>query len=585
VTALSDLVPAFLEEYFRLDPLAATNAGNHDHDDRWPDWTSAGIAASLAWGDGWRRRLESLHEDELSADDLVDRDRLLLLLEAERWNAGFAPDTWDPVQWVYRLGDGLFTLIAREFAPPAVRLASLAGRLEGLPAVVAAAEERLGSLSDTPVSRFHTDIALINLAGVGDLVGEGLALADANATDPAVADLRRRLDAAAAAAVDGIEDFRANLRRTVLPRAEGEGRLGRDRFDAKLARTFGDPSITSDAILAEAESQYGLVRAEMVRLARELWPSWRAGEPVPADDAQIVRGVTDAIASDHPAAADLLAACRIELGRIEGFCRDRGVIGLADEPLEIQRTPRFLRAFAGAMLHSPGPFDRGQKAFFSITPPDDAWPPERVESMLREHNRRQLTLLTIHEAVPGHYLQGVYANEVPSLVRSVFGDGVFAEGWAVYVTHVMLDLGFDADDPALWLMHWKYYLRAVVNAIIDVRIHVHGMTRDEAISLMVDGAFQEVSEATSKYDRARLSSTQLSTYFIGSRRMWDMEAEARRRAALGSGDPRGVGAVPSPRIVGGYGDTPGFDYRRHLEAVIGQGGLPLPLLQRVLFRD
>jgi hypothetical protein len=387
------------------------------------------------------------------------------------------------------------------------------------------------------------------------------------------------------AAVDGIEDFRANLRRTVLPRAEGEGRLGRDRFDAKLARTFSDPSITSDAILDEAESQYGLVRAEMVRLARELWPSWRAGEPVPADDAQIVRGVTDAIASDHPAAADLLAACRIELGRIEGFCRDRGVIGLADEPLEIQWTPRFLRAFAGAMLHSPGPFDRGQKAFFSITPPDDAWPPERVESMLREHNRRQLTLLTIHEAVPGHYLQGVYANEVPSLVRSVFGDGVFAEGWAVYVTHVMLDLGFDADDPALWLMHWKYYLRAVVNAIIDVRIHVHGMTRDEAISLMVDGAFQEVSEATSKYDRARLSSTQLSTYFIGSRRMWDMEAEARRRAALGSGDPRGVGAVPSPRIVGGYGDTPGFDYRRHLEAVIGQGGLPLPLLQRVLFRD
>jgi len=184
--------------------------------------------------------------------------------------------------------------------------------------------------------------------------------------------------------------------------------------------------------------------------------------------------------------------------------------------------------------------------------------------------------------VPGHYLQGVYANRVRSPVRSVYGSGVYAEGWAVYVTHVMLDLGLDAGDPALWLAHWKYYLRAIVNAIIDVRIHVHEMTRDEAIALMVDGAFQEESEASSKYDRARLSSTQLSTYFMGSHAMWQLEADARRRAAVVSADPRGTGAVPEPTIVGGYGATPGFDHRRHLEGVIEQGSLPLPLLRRAL---
>jgi hypothetical protein len=396
-----------------------------------------------------------------------------------------------------------------------------------------------------------------------------------------VAALRPRLDTAAAVAETAMEQLRSHLRHVILPKAEGEGRLGRERFDGKLARTFSDPSITADVVLAEAETQYALVRAEMVRLARELWPAFRGLEAIPEDESAIVRGVIGSIATDHPPAADLLSACRVELERIETFCRDRNVIGLAEEPLEIQWTPRFLRPFAGAMLHSPGPFDKGQKAFFSITPPDDAWPPERVESMLREHNVRQLTLLTIHEAVPGHYLQGVYANRVASPVRSVFGDGVFAEGWAVYVTHVMLDLGFDAADPALWLMHWKYYLRAVVNAIIDVRIHVHGMTRGEAVSLMVDGAFQEESEARSKYDRARLSSTQLSTYFIGSRQMWDLEAEARRRAAAAAGaDPE---TLPSPRIVGGYGPTPGFDYRAHLEAAIGQGGLPVPLLRRALF--
>jgi hypothetical protein len=324
---------------------------------------------------------------------------------------------------------------------------------------------------------------------------------------------------------------------------------------------LSDPSITADTILADAEAQYGVVRAEMVRIATELWPQWRGSDPMPETDGAIVRGVLDALATDHPPAADLLDVCRAELARIEAFCRDRNVIGLADEPLQIQWTPRFLRNFGGAMLHSPGPFDKGQKAFFSITPPDDAWPPERLESMLREHNRRQLTLLTIHEAVPGHYLQGVYANRVPRPVRSVFGDGVFAEGWAVYVTEVMLQLGFAEDDPALWLSHWKYYLRAITNAIIDVKIHVHGMTRDEAVALMVDGGFQEESEARSKYDRARLSSTQLSTYFLGCRGIQAFEAEARRRA-------------------GGR-----FDNRAWLESIIGQGSLPLPLLGGLLLPD
>ncbi len=585
MTTFTDLARAYADESFRLDPLEATNAGVHDHDDRWPDWSSEGSVERLAFADRWTARLDAVPAGDLSPDESIDRDRLLLDLGDRRYEARFAADAWDPLTWVYRLGDGLFKLLAREFAPPAVRLASFAGRLEGIPAVVAAAKGRLASGDGgVPVSRFHTDIALINLAGVDDLIAEGLALADASAdADGAdLAALRPRLGAAAATAGAAVEDLRDHLRHVILPRAEGEGRLGAERFAERLVHTFSDPSMTPDQVLDAAEAQYPLVRAEMARLARELWPTWCGDRPAPERDDDAVREVLAAISADHPPAAGLLDACREELGRIEAFCRDRGVIGLAEEPLQIQWTPSFLRNLAGAMLHSPGPFDRGQKAFFSITPPDGAWPADRVESMLREHHRRQLTLLTIHEAVPGHYLQGVYANRAPSLVRQVYGDGPYAEGWAVYVTHVMLDEGFDADDPALWLAHWKYYLRAIVNAIIDVRIHTGGMTRDQAISLMVDGAWQEASEARSKFDRARLTSTQLSTYFVGSMAMWDLEAEARRRVALAVRGPDGAAAVPTPAIVGGYGATPGFNERAHLEAVIGGGALPLPLLRRSL---
>ena len=249
----------------------------------------------------------------------------------------------------------------------------------------------------------------------------------------------------------------------------------------------------------------------------------------------------------------------------------------------IDWTPEFMRSFGGAMLDSPGPLDVGQQTFFSITPPPDDWSDELVESYLREMNNRQMSLLVIHEAVPGHYLQMAYANRGSSLARRVFRSGLFAEGWAVYVTQVMLDAGYGDGDPALWLNHWKYYLRCVTNTILDVRIHTMGMTTEEAVALMVDGAFQERAEAVQKDERARLSSTQLSTYFVGSLGMWDIEDAARRRAAVAAG--ASADAVPSPRVVGGYPATPGFDHRAHLEAVISHGAPPISILRRILLAD
>jgi uncharacterized protein (DUF885 family) len=348
-----------------------------------------------------------------------------------------------------------------------------------------------------------------------------------------------------------------------------------------MRHTMRSDELTPARIRERADREYAAVRAEMIRIARDIWPTWCEG-PVPSDDSTAVRSVLDAIAVQHPDRENILDFCRAELARIEAFCREHDVIGLADEPLEIRWTPVFLRSFGGAMLDSPGPLDKDQKAFFAVTPIPDEWSPDQAESYLREDNDRMLRLLSIHEAVPGHYLQGVYANRCPSIARAIFWSGVFAEGWAVYVTQVMIDLGFGADDPALLLTHWKFYLRAVTNAMIDVAIHTAGMTEDEAVSLMVDGGFQEEAEARAKYDRARLSSTQLCTYFVGSMEMWDLERERRRRLAVESGGPRGVAAVPEPRVVGGFGETPGFVYREHLENVIRHGSPPISLLRRII---
>jgi uncharacterized protein (DUF885 family) len=327
----------------------------------------------------------------------------------------------------------------------------------------------------------------------------------------------------------------------------------------------------------------------MIRLAREIWSRWVPSEPIPtaerqggqeAADQLAVSCVIAAIGKAHHDAADLVEYCRESYRGIVDFIRTRDLITVPDEPLEIDWTPPFLREFAGAMLDSPGPLDNGQKTFYFVTPPPEDWGPEQIESYLAEENDRQIDLTTIHEGSPGHYLQLVYSNRCPSKVRAVFGSGVFIEGWAVYVTQVMMDAGFKADDPALMLIHWKFYLRAIINSMIDIGIHAGTMTEEEALDLMVRGGFQEESEARKKWDRARLTSTQLSTYFVGSMGMWDLERDLRVRAAVSVG--RGVDAVPVPRVVGGFGDTPGFSYKAHLESVIAHGSPPMPVIRGIL---
>jgi hypothetical protein len=323
-------------------------------------------------------------------------------------------------------------------------------------------------------------------------------------------------------------------------------------------------TVTPAELESRALQAYDEVRAEMLRLARELWPALIGDEPMPDDGNALIRRVLDAIAVDHPKAEELLDFCRAEHGRIEAFIRERDLIGLAEDPLQIIWTPPFLRAFGGAMLIPPGPLDRGLDSFFAITPPPDEWTDEQVESFLREHNARQLRLLTIHEAVPGHYLQLAWSNRCDSLPRAVFGSGVFAEGWAVYMTQVMIDAGYAADDPALRLNHWKYFMRAITNTIMDIRIHTGTMSEDEAMTLMVDGGFQERSEATEKWSRARLSSTQLCEYYLGSVEMTELEREGRRRAEA------------SGRA---------FEWRPYLESVISHGTPPMAVIRDILYGD
>jgi uncharacterized protein (DUF885 family) len=555
---LQPIVDDFLAGWFRHDPVTATELGNHEHDGAWPDLTPAGHEARVAFLRDAEAKIAALDPDGLGRDEQIDRRIVLEHLAAARFGEEVLREaTWSPISYVYLFGGGLFSLLSREFAPLPVRLASAASRLRALPAALEAARATLEAGGPRPVSAFHTEKAIATIGGVADLARS----AAAEAQQLADAGLRSNLEAAAEEAARAVEAFRDWLRDDLAPRATGDFRLGPELYAQKFRHAL-KTDVTPDDLEQRATAAFAQVRGEMVRLARQLWPDWVHDEPMPSDETQIVRRVLDAISADHPLAGELLDFCRAENARIEAFIRERDLIGLADEPMQIIWTPPFLRAFGGAMLIPPGPLDKGLDSFFAITPPPDDWTDEQVESMLREDNARQLRLLTIHEAVPGHYLQLAYSNRTDSLVRAIFQSGVFAEGWAVYVTQVMMDVGYGADDPALMLVHWKFYLRAITNTMMDIGIHAGSMDEEDAMRLMVDGGWQERSEATEKWSRARLSSTQLCEYFLGSVGMHDLEADERRRADAGGRE---------------------FAYRPFLESVINHGTPSLPVIREILF--
>jgi uncharacterized protein (DUF885 family) len=273
---------------------------------------------------------------------------------------------------------------------------------------------------------------------------------------------------------------------------------------------------------------------------------------------QTVRSALEKIAGRHSTPETYFADARRDLQEARDFVRNRGLVTVpARDNLQVIETPEFMRGIYAVGGFNPAPALEPQLgAFYWITPIPKDWKRERIESKLREYNFYGLKLLTIHEAMPGHYVQFEYANEIQPrsrrMLRGVYWNGPYVEGWAVYATEMMLDAGYLDNSPELRLTFLKQQLRMLANAILDIRLHTMGMTDEEAMRLMIEDTFQEKEEATAKLQRAKLSSCQLPTYYAGWRE-WT-RLKARYQDAKGSDfrlagfHERGLkaGAVPMP---------------------------------------
>ena len=542
-----------LDAGFRQRPSTATGLGDHRFDDQLDDVSPA---ARIRWMERTRSTLEALPRrvdfSKLTRAGQIDYEILEHSLRRSLWlTEQFDPFVTDPRTYNGLISGTVFSLLTQSTLPRETNVAHAIARMRQVTNVIAAAQ---ASLRNPP--RVYVETALQqNRGAIHFYEAELFALAGHTQQ-------RAPLQSAAAALVTALKGYQGFLENDLLPRAQGEWRLGREKFNRKFELET-DADITEEQNYADAQAEFQRVRNDMYVLARQTWSRFCPGAALPPDDAEgrreTIERVLQRIAQDHGKPEQLVRDARATVADLKRFIAAADVLALpAPDRCRIIEMPEFQRGNAVAYMASPPPLDTNALGHYAISPPPKSWEPAKIRSFVEEYNSHMLQVLTIHEAYPGHYVQMEYANRHPSLLRKVLGSGVFVEGWAVYTEQMMLDQGYGQGDPALRLSQLKFYLRAVANKLLDHRMHCEAMTEAEAMDLLVKQAFQSEGEARLKVIRSQQSSVQLSTYFTGRMAHYRLRQQIQRE----------------------LGDK--FNLGRYHEAVLANGSVPVKYLPELV---
>ena len=527
--ALAELFRQYLDAEFKRHPAFATAQGNHEYDDRLDDLSAAARELDRKEAKRWKAVL-----DQIDAAKLSDPAKLDLRIwkhavnsQLELWELGLDPFETDPRVFGTYLSDSVFTLLTQSTLPRERNVENAARRIEYIPKVVAAATDKTDTKLFGKAPKVLTEIAIKrNLGAIAFYEKEIFELAK---EDPATSPLKEPCKKAVAA----LKEYQTFLEKDLLPRSKGDWRIGKEAFAKKLALDL-DAGYTADEVIKLAEAEADRVEREMYYVAKQLWSKLFPGVVLPPDDEagrrEVIAKVLDKLGDDHGKPEEIVGDAKQTVAKIKEFIAAKKILTLPDpDRCQVILMPEFQRGFSAAYLNPAPPLDPKANSLYAVAPPPADWPEARRVAFQKEYNRAMLQVLTIHEAYPGHYVQLEYANRHPSLIRKVFYSGVYAEGWAVYTEQMMLDQGYGDGDLSLRLHQLKFYLRAVVNAILDHKMHCSNMTDDEAMKLLVGRAFQTEGEAFGKVQRAKQSSCQLSTYFIGRMAFYTLRQKVQRQ--------------------------------------------------------
>jgi uncharacterized protein (DUF885 family) len=568
--ALSD---QFMKDSLALSPSSASTAGYHTHLDAktgksialdavLDDLSLESIARQRAFYASWRERFHketpaaALDPEDAADWQLVDDQIGLNLLEFDRIQSY----KHNPTVVVELIGTALFLPLTQNYAAHDVRVGHVLARVGQIPRLLAQVQPYLSDSDPLWIST-----AVQENTGNIDLIEHMLA-----AEIPAGSPRKAEYDAVAPPAVRALHDFSSWLQNSLAKQPSNlTWRLGKELYDQKFALVMETP-VTPAEVLASAEQDMKSVRAEMLQIAlplhAQMYPDHNDHSSLAEHDRQnlIIQEVLQKISDHHPSRDRLQQAIEADLAGITQFIREKQIVSLSSrDNLKVIPTPPFERGiYSVAGFHSAPPLEPQAEAQYWVTPIDPQMPAAKAESKLREYNDFTLQWLSIHEALPGHYIQFEHLNNIEPerrrLLRSLYANGAYVEGWAEYIAQVMMDEGFLDNDPRFRMVMRKIRLRVISNAILDIKMHTMNMSDQQAMDLMTEESFQTQAEADGKLQRAKLSSTQLPTYYVGIRE-WFALREKYQAAA---------------------GKT--FNLLKFHDLVLDKGPLPVPVVEKLV---
>lgn len=569
----AEAAESFLKESLLLSPTTASQAGYHQHTDAktgkvleldamLDDLSAKGIAQQKSFYESWQEKFATdFPASSLSGQDAADRKLIDDQISASLLELGKIQNyKHNPCQVVELIGNAVFQPLTEDYAKKEIRIRHVLRRVGQIPGLL----EQVKSYIDD-VDPVYLKTALQENEGNLELLQK--TLPDEIGKD---SDLKAEYEKVALPAIDAVKNFSSWLKDDLSKRKNTRSwRLGKELYAEKF-RYVIESDLSPDKLLADAEQELQAVRAEIYQLALPLYktyyPESRENENLSQHEKEnlVISQVLNKISENHPKREDLQKAVEADLEGIKEFIRQHKIVSLSErDNLKVVPTPPFQRGvYSVAGFHSAPPLNPKAEAQYWVTPIDASTPAEQAESKLREYNDFTLKWLSIHEALPGHYIQFEHLNNLKPqwrrLLRSMFGNGAYIEGWAEYIAQVMMDEGYMKDDPRFRIIMRKIRLRLLCNTIIDIKMHTMNMSDEEALNLMTKEAFQTKAEAEGKLRRAKLTSTQLPTYYVGLRE-W-LSFRKRYQAAAGES----------------------FDLLDFHNKALDQGPLPVPLVEELL---
>ena len=509
----------FIEELWKIYPVWASSQGYHKYDSVLvvPDEASRQKQVAFA-----KANLDSLKAYDLaglSDNNKTDYHMIQNQLESSIWVINEEKSyEWNPSE--YNVSDAFAEMLNGNYDSLDVRLRNFNLKMANIPAYYEAAKKNIKN----PTAE-HTQLAINqNLGGVSVFEKD---FHDALNKVKFGEHEKQMMEANAKTSVKAIKDF-ADWLKKLDNKTPRSFRLGKDLYAKKFDYDI-QSGYTVDQIYEKALKHKASLHTKMFDLTSRLWHKYFSGTRIPDDSLKAIRMMIDTISSNHVKPEEFQSTIEKQIPLLVDFIKTKNLIYIdPKKPLVVRKEPEYMAGVAGASISAPGPYDKNGNTYYNVGSLV-GWDKAKAESYLREYNHYILQILCIHEAIPGHYTQLVYSNQSPSLIKSLFGNNAMIEGWAVYGERMMLESGYGNNEDEMWLMYYKWNLRSTCNTILDYSVHTKNMSKEEAMNLLINEAFQEKTEAEGKWKRVSVTQVQLCCYFTGYTEIYDFREDLKKQ--------------------------------------------------------